>query len=85
MAESMELMLLSFVGPAVQQQWGLSSDQESYISSAVFFGMLVGAYSWGLLADARGRRYETEVISTHINWVVINQFPNRPVFEIFSI
>ena len=64
MAESMELMLLSFVGPAVQQQWGLSSEEESYISSAVFFGMLVGAYSWGLLADAKGRRYESDSISS---------------------
>ena len=84
MAESMELMLLSFVGPAVQQQWGLSSEQESYISSAVFLGMLVGAYSWGLLADARGRRYGTEAMSTLVNWVVIPQFPKFPAFEPIS-
>eukprot|EP00897_Mesotaenium_endlicherianum_P008740 jgi/Mesen1/7895/ME000420S07040 len=50
MAEAMELMLLSFVGPAVQDTWQLSNDQESAISSVVFVGMLVGAYCWGILA-----------------------------------
>ncbi|KAJ6857806.1 organic cation/carnitine transporter 7-like isoform X1 [Populus alba x Populus x berolinensis] len=47
-AEAMELMLLSFVGPTVKSQWGLSSGQESLLSTVVFAGMLVGAYSWGL-------------------------------------
>ncbi|KAG9142323.1 hypothetical protein Leryth_026953 [Lithospermum erythrorhizon] len=54
--EAMEMMLLSFVGPAVQSEWSLSSRQESLISSVVFAGMLVGAYSWGLVSDKYGRR-----------------------------
>ncbi|CAM8951218.1 unnamed protein product [Rhodiola kirilowii] len=55
-SEAMEMMLLSFVGPAVQSEWGLSPSQESLITSVVFAGMLVGAYSWGILADKYGRR-----------------------------
>ncbi|KAF3783424.1 Organic cation/carnitine transporter 7 [Nymphaea thermarum] len=55
-AEAMEMMLLSFVGPAVQSEWGLTSSQESMISTAVFAGMLVGAYSWGVISDNYGRR-----------------------------
>ncbi|PIA51591.1 hypothetical protein AQUCO_01100445v1 [Aquilegia coerulea] len=55
-AEAMEMMLLSFVGPAVQAEWGLSSHQESLITSVVFAGMLVGAYSWGIVSDKHGRR-----------------------------
>ncbi|KAF2309178.1 hypothetical protein GH714_001057 [Hevea brasiliensis] len=55
-SEAMEMMLLSFVGPAVQHEWGLSSQQESLITSVVFIGMLVGAYSWGLVSDKHGRR-----------------------------
>lgn len=55
-AEAMELMLLSFVGPTVKSQWGLSSGQESLLSTVVFAGMLVGAYSWGLVSDNCGRR-----------------------------
>lgn len=55
-AEAMEMMLLSFVGPAVQSAWGLSPRKESYITSVVFAGMLVGAYSWGIVSDKHGRR-----------------------------
>ncbi|GAB2212312.1 hypothetical protein Drorol1_Dr00025665 [Drosera rotundifolia] len=55
-SEAMEMMLLSFVGPAVQSQWNLCSTQESLITSAVFTGMLIGAYSWGVVSDKYGRR-----------------------------
>lgn len=54
--EAMEMMLLSFVGPAVQSAWNLSSRQESLITSIVFAGMLVGAYSAGVVSDKYGRR-----------------------------
>ncbi|KAJ7527348.1 hypothetical protein O6H91_16G049700 [Diphasiastrum complanatum] len=54
--EAMELMLLSFVGPAVQDLWNLSPRQVSIISSVVFAGMMLGAYSWGVLSDMKGRR-----------------------------
>ncbi|KAF6174993.1 hypothetical protein GIB67_026481 [Kingdonia uniflora] len=56
--EAMEIMLLSFVGSAVQSMWGLSSCQESFIASIVFAGMLVGAYLWGVVSDNHGRRKE---------------------------
>ncbi|KAI4355938.1 hypothetical protein L6164_004661 [Bauhinia variegata] len=55
-SEAMEMMLLSFVGPAVQSAWSLSPRQESLITSAVFAGMLIGAYSWGIVSDKHGRR-----------------------------
>lgn len=55
-SEAMEVMLLSFVGPAVKSAWGLSSNEESLITSVVFVGMLIGAYSWGIVSDKHGRR-----------------------------
>ena len=55
-SEAMEVMLLSFVGPAVQFEWKLSSHEESLITSAVFAGMLIGASSWGIVSDNYGRR-----------------------------
>lgn len=55
-SEAMEMMLLSFVGPAVQSLWGLSAQEQSLITSVVFVGMLVGAYSWGIVSDKHGRR-----------------------------
>lgn len=55
-AEAMEIMILSFVGLAVKTEWGLSSGQESLLTTVVFAGMLIGANSWGLLSDKYGRR-----------------------------
>lgn len=54
-AESMEIMLLSFIGPAVKSEWGLSSSEESLITTVVFIGMAVGAYAWGFVSDSYGR------------------------------
>ncbi|KAI7732303.1 hypothetical protein M8C21_002502 [Ambrosia artemisiifolia] len=56
-AEAMEVMILSFIGPSVKSEWNLSSTQESLITTVVFAGMLIGAYSWGFISDNYGRRY----------------------------
>lgn len=56
MAEAMEVMILSFIGPSVKEEWGLSSGQESLITTMVFAGMLIGAYFWGVISDNYGRR-----------------------------
>ncbi|XP_023748783.1 organic cation/carnitine transporter 7 [Lactuca sativa] len=55
-AEAMEVMILSFIGPSVRSEWNLSSTQESLITTVVFAGMLIGAYSWGVISDNFGRR-----------------------------
>ncbi|TVU46028.1 hypothetical protein EJB05_05544 [Eragrostis curvula] len=56
LAEAMEVMLLSFLGPLVRQEWNLSAQDESLLSSFVFAGMLTGALSWGFVSDRYGRR-----------------------------
>ncbi|KAK8959281.1 Organic cation/carnitine transporter 7 [Platanthera guangdongensis] len=55
-AEAMEVMILSFIGQAVQSEWNLSQYEKSLISSSVFAGMLVGASTWGIVSDNYGRR-----------------------------
>nr|XP_034888736.1 organic cation/carnitine transporter 7-like [Populus alba] len=55
-ADAMEVMILSFVGPAVKSQWDLSSSQESLLSTAVFGGRFIGSFFWGLVSDLHGRR-----------------------------
>lgn len=55
-AEAMEVMILSFIGPAIKSEWGLSSSQESLLTSVVFAGLLLGSYSWGFISDNYGRR-----------------------------
>ena len=66
MGDAMEMMLLSFLGPSVRCEWGVSPQQEGRLTSVVFVGMLFGAPTWGVVADARGRRvafFATTVIT----------------------
>lgn len=55
-SEAAEIMILSFIGPAVKSQWGLSPGEESLLTTTVFAGELVGAYFWGLISDIYGRK-----------------------------
>ncbi|KAF5827810.1 hypothetical protein DUNSADRAFT_18694 [Dunaliella salina] len=55
-ADAMSVMLMSFLGPAARCEWELSPAAESFLSSAVFGGMLLGAGAWGAYADYAGRR-----------------------------
>uniref|UniRef100_A0A0E0LMG2 Major facilitator superfamily (MFS) profile domain-containing protein n=1 Tax=Oryza punctata TaxID=4537 RepID=A0A0E0LMG2_ORYPU len=60
-AEAMEVMLLSFVGPSVKAEWGVSGAAEGLVSSVVFAGMLIGACLGGLISDRYGRSTWVEV------------------------
>ncbi|PIN12691.1 Synaptic vesicle transporter SV2 (major facilitator superfamily) [Handroanthus impetiginosus] len=62
--EAMELMILSFIGSAVQYEWHLSPARKSLISTVVFAGMLVGAYLWGIISDKYGRKKAILGVST---------------------
>ena len=55
-ADAMELMMLSFIGPAVRGEFHLDATSESVLTSCVFVGMILGSSFWGALADTRGRR-----------------------------
>uniref|UniRef100_A0A0V0HDK7 Putative ovule protein n=1 Tax=Solanum chacoense TaxID=4108 RepID=A0A0V0HDK7_SOLCH len=55
-AEAVETMILSFIGPALRSQWTLSSTQESLMTTVVFAGMFIGAIFWGFITDCYGRR-----------------------------
>ena len=37
-------------------EFDLSPVEKTLITSVVFFGMMVGAFTWGMVADARGRK-----------------------------
>ncbi|QDB78000.1 MFS transporter [Georgenia wutianyii] len=54
--DAMDVGLISFVIAALGVEWGLSDGQRSWIVSAGFVGMAIGASVGGLLADRIGRR-----------------------------
>jgi len=54
-ADSMEVLLLSFLAVVVQAEWDLSSTQTSGITAAVFLGAMSGTLLLGPLGDKFGR------------------------------
>ncbi|KAA9086740.1 MFS transporter [Microbacterium radiodurans] len=54
--DAMDVGLISFVITALIAEWSLDTTQASWIASAGFAGMAVGASVGGLLADRFGRR-----------------------------
>lgn len=55
-ADAMEMMLLSFLGPAMRCEFGVSKAAEGALTSVVFAGMMLGAPAWGAVSDRHGRR-----------------------------
>ena len=63
MADSMEMMLMSFLLPAVRVAFSLTSTQEAAVGSATFAGMLIGCFFWGIVSDRIGRRTAYMLVS----------------------
>jgi len=55
-ADAMEVVIISYVIPVIVQQWDLGSGQAGFIGTAIFIGMLVGAWFWGTITDYVGRK-----------------------------
>lgn len=55
-ADAISVMIISFLGPAVRCEWGVSPEGESLLGVGLFGGMLLFSPLWGALADAYGRR-----------------------------
>ena len=54
--DAMDVGLVSFILAALVVEWSLTGEQASWIASAGFVGMAIGASLGGLLADRFGRR-----------------------------
>lgn len=57
LCDAMEMMLLSFIGPAARCEWRLTTTQASSLTSFVFLGMGFGAPGFGMFADRKGRLF----------------------------
>jgi MFS transporter, putative metabolite:H+ symporter len=54
--ESLNLQLMSFIAPQVAREWGLGPRMLGLTISSAIFGMLLGTYVFGAIADRYGRR-----------------------------
>lgn len=55
--DAMDVGLISFIMAALVHQWALSPQQASWLATAGFVGMAIGAAGGGLLANRLGRRH----------------------------
>uniref|UniRef100_A0A0B7AIZ6 Major facilitator superfamily (MFS) profile domain-containing protein n=1 Tax=Arion vulgaris TaxID=1028688 RepID=A0A0B7AIZ6_9EUPU len=87
MADSMEIMMLSILSPAIKCTFNLSGTQEALLATAVFLGMGVMASAWGILSDKYGRRVTLllfavltgyfgllSALSPVYEWILVNRF-----------
>ena len=56
MAESIEIMILSILSPALHCEWGISQYRQAFLTTIVFVGMMTSSALWGKLSDKCGRR-----------------------------
>ncbi|XP_011314351.1 synaptic vesicle glycoprotein 2B [Fopius arisanus] len=62
-SEEMDVISMSFILPSAQCDLKLTTEAKGWLSSIIFIGMMAGAYAWGSVADALGRRKVLIVIS----------------------
>ncbi|XP_055690873.1 synaptic vesicle 2-related protein [Lutzomyia longipalpis] len=56
MADSMEMTILSVLGPALHCDWGVTRYQQALTTTIVFLGMMLSSTFWGQLSDRYGRK-----------------------------
>ena len=55
-SDSVEILCISFISPAAQDDLSLTRKKEGWLDASIFIGMMFGGYLWGGWADAVGRR-----------------------------
>lgn len=56
MSDSMEMTILSVLGPALHCDWAISRNQQAMVTTVVFLGMMLSSTFWGSLSDKYGRK-----------------------------
>ncbi|XP_060537458.1 synaptic vesicle glycoprotein 2B-like [Cylas formicarius] len=69
-SEEMDVISMSFILPAAQCDLNLNTQTKGWLNSIIFIGMMAGAYSWGSVADAIGRK-KVLIVSSFMNAVCI--------------
>uniref|UniRef100_T1GU02 Major facilitator superfamily (MFS) profile domain-containing protein n=1 Tax=Megaselia scalaris TaxID=36166 RepID=T1GU02_MEGSC len=56
MADSMEMTILSVIGPSLHCDWGITRYQQALTTTIVFMGMMLSSTFWAQLSDRYGRK-----------------------------
>ncbi|KAK3759668.1 hypothetical protein RRG08_026052 [Elysia crispata] len=68
MADSMEIMLLSILGPVLSCQWDLQPWKQALLTTLVMVGMATGSSFWGKMSDKHGRKTALALASSLIGY-----------------
>ena len=72
MADSMEVMILSILSPALHCAWGLSQYNQAFLTTVVFVGMMLSSALWGQFSDRHGRR-QGRRLRWKITWIIAHK------------
>ena len=56
MFDSFDTYILSYAMPSIVKEWAITPVQNGVLTSAGFWGMMVGAFIWGPITDKIGRK-----------------------------
>ncbi|XP_066974498.1 synaptic vesicle 2-related protein isoform X2 [Macrobrachium rosenbergii] len=75
MADSMEMMILAILGPALHCDWHLSEWKQAFLTTAVFIGMMLSSAFWGNLSDKYGRKRSLRLAAVMLAyWGILSAF-----------
>ncbi|XP_045607807.1 synaptic vesicle 2-related protein [Procambarus clarkii] len=75
MADSMEMMILAILGPALHCDWHLSEWKQAFLTTAVFIGMMLSSAFWGNLSDKYGRKKSLRLAAVMLAyWGLLSAF-----------
>ncbi|TRY90231.1 hypothetical protein DNTS_027165 [Danionella cerebrum] len=83
-SDAVEILCVSFLLPTARCDLNLSSGDMGMLTASIFFGMMLGGYLWGYLADRRGRR-SVLVISLLVNGTFGAVASLAPMFWLFLL
>ncbi|XP_028287221.1 synaptic vesicle glycoprotein 2B [Parambassis ranga] len=83
-SDAVEILCVSFLLPTASCDLLLSSSDKGLLTASIFLGMMVGGYTWGYLADQKGRR-RVLVVSLTVNGVFGGLASMAPWFWLFLL
>lgn len=83
-SEEMDVISMSFILPSAECDLDLTTQNKGWLNSIIFIGMMVGAYAWGSVSDALGRKKVLIVIS-FMNALCIVASSFSQTYEMFML
>ncbi|TDL17241.1 MFS general substrate transporter [Rickenella mellea] len=80
MADNMWIQTIAIILPRVQQHYAVPDGYIGYLSSSMFFGMMIGAIGWGSCSDLLGRSmaFNLTLFFTSVFGVLASLSPSYP-------